>query len=108
MRDYRVPFSTREETPFILGLTAREMLWIGGGFILGLVSSVLTFMIIGAQLRNLILSLPTIIPFTFAGFYLAKKKVSEDDHDETLDRHYIKRLRYKFRPHKYLNYRRAR
>lgn len=107
MREYRVPFSTLEETPFILGLTIREMGWIGGGFLVGLVFSFITFLIIGAKLQNIILSLPTIIPFTLFGLYLAKKKVIKGDYTETLDRYWFKKIKYKFRPHKYLNFRRA-
>lgn len=105
MREYPVPFSTREENPFIFGLTIREMLWIGGGFFVGLLFAATIFFAVGAKLQNLILCLPVIIPFTIAAFYLSRKRVKEDDHAETLDRHMIKKLKYKLRPHKYLNYR---
>ncbi|MCF8010047.1 MAG: PrgI family protein [Clostridiales bacterium] len=79
MREYQVPFSTREEEPFIFGLKIREMLWLGGGFFIGLITAVSVFFIIGTELQNLIICLPAIIPFTAAGLYLSKKKVKEDD-----------------------------
>jgi len=47
------------------------------------------------------------IPFVWVSFYLSRKKVKEDDHYETLDRHLIKKLKYKYRPHTYLNFRRG-
>ncbi|ABO49464.1 hypothetical protein Dred_0928 [Desulforamulus reducens MI-1] len=105
MREFRVPFSTREETPFIFGLTIREMAWIGSGFLVGLVFSFITFMIIGAKLQNIILSLPTIIPFTFLGLFLAKKRIIKGDYIETIDRYWFKKAKYKMRAHKYVNYR---
>lgn len=107
MREYRVPFSTREETPFILGLTVREMAWIGCGFLAGLIFSLITFLVLGARIQNILLSLPTIIPFTYLGFYLAKKMVIYGDYTESMDRYYIKRIKYKMRAHKYVNYRRV-
>lgn len=106
MKYYPVPFSAREETPFIFGLSVREMLWLGGGFMTGLFVALLTFVLVGAKLQNLIFCLPAITPFVWLSFYLARKKVQEDDHYETLDRHLIKKLKYKFRPHTYLNFRR--
>ncbi len=107
MREYRVPFSTREEAPFIFGLTIREMAWIGGGFLVGLVFSLISFLIIGTELENIILCLPTIIPFTLLGLYLAKKTVNKGDYTQTLDRYCLSQIRYKYRPHKYLSFRRA-
>lgn len=106
MRDYPVPYSTREETPFIFkNLSIREMLWIGGGAINGFIIAVLLFVLSGARLENIILCMPVLIPFTGAGWYLAKKKVEEDDNIVTLDRHLLKKIKYKFRSHKYVNYR---
>lgn len=107
MRYYQVPFSAREETPFIFGLTVREMLWLGGGIMLGFTAALATFVFVGAKLPNLILSLPLVIPFVAVSFYLSRKKIREDDHHETLDRHLIKGLKYRFRPHTYLNMRRG-
>lgn len=106
MRDYPVPFSSREETPFIFGLSTREMLWIGGGAIAGFIMAVVIFFIIGASLQNMIFCLPALLPTTGAGWYLARKPVKEDDNIVTVDRHLLKVLKYRFRPHKYLNYRR--
>ena len=106
MREYPVPFSAREETPFMAGLTVREMLWIGGGFMLGLVTSAVIFSFMSAKPQNMILSLPVIFPWVLFCYYLAKKKVKEDDKKETLDRHYFKLVKYRRRPHIYLNYRR--
>ncbi|SFH34414.1 PrgI family protein [Desulfotomaculum arcticum] len=106
MKYYPVPFSAREETPFIFGLYVREMLWIGAGIIVGLVIALIIFVPIGAKLQYLILCLPVMIPFVGLSFYLARKRVKEDDRYETLDRHLIKKLKYKYRPHTYLNFRR--
>ncbi|MBM7854963.1 type IV secretory pathway VirB3-like protein [Desulfohalotomaculum tongense] len=105
MREYIVPFSTREETPFIFGITIREMFWIGGGFFIGLFFAAAAFFVIGTKLQNIIFCLPVIIPFIAVALYLARKQVVEDDHTETLDRHLIKMLKYRLRCHKYLNFR---
>ncbi|KJS73329.1 MAG: hypothetical protein JL56_11515 [Desulfotomaculum sp. BICA1-6] len=107
MRYFPVPFSAREETPFIFGLTVREMLWLGGGIMAGFMAALATFVFVGAKLQNLILCLPMVIPFMVVSFYLSRKKVREDDHHETLDRHLIKKLKYRFRQHTYLNLRRG-
>ena len=107
MRDYQVPFNTREEAPFIMGLSIREMLWLGVGFTIGLLITAMLFSLIKAGPQSIILSLPAIVPSVGLTFFLAKKKVREDDHLETLDRHLLKSLRYKFKPHIYLNYRRG-
>jgi len=88
------------------GLTVREMLWIGGGFLIGLFSAVLVFSFLDAGTMNIILSLPIILPCVLCCFFLAKKKVREDDKKETLDRHYLKLFKYRLRSHNYLNYRR--
>ena len=106
MREYPVPFSAREETPFMAGLTVREMLWIGGGFMLGLAASAAVFSCLRAAPQNIVFSLPVILPWVLFCYYLAKKKVKEDDKKETLDRHFLKLLMYRYRPHIYLNYRR--
>ena len=106
MREYPVPFSTREETPFMGGLSIREMLWIGGGFILGLVATALLFSLLNTDVKNMIICLPVALPFMFLGYYLARKKVVEDDRKETFDKHCFKLFKYKRRPHIFLNYRR--
>ncbi|MEW6697312.1 MAG: PrgI family mobile element protein [Bacillota bacterium] len=105
-REYRVPFSTREETPFIFGVTVREMAWIASGFLIGVFFSFIAFLIIGPKLQNIILCLPIIIPFIFLGFYLGKKTVIRGDYTESLDKYFIKKIRYKIKPHKYVNFRR--
>jgi hypothetical protein len=105
MREYPVPFSTKEETSFMAGLTVREMLWLGGGFILGLFGASLLFLLLRAETRNMIICLPAVVPCVLASLYLARKKVTEEDRQETLDRHYYKAVRFKYRPHIYLNYR---
>ena len=106
MREYPVPFSAREETPFMAGLSVREMLWTGGGFILGLITTILLFTMIKADTMNMILCLQVVIPCVLLCFFLSRKRTKEDDKKETLDRHYYKLIRYKFRPHIYLNFRR--
>jgi len=107
MREYPVPFSTREETPFMAGLSVREMLWTGGGFILGIVAAIVLFILLGAETINMILCIPAIIPCVLLCFCLAKKRTKEDDKIETLDRHYLKLIKYKYRSRAYLNYRRG-
>ena len=105
MREYPVPFSAREETPFMAGLTVREMLWIGVGFVVGLVAASTAFALSRASATNMIICLPAIIPCVLLSFYLVKKKVIEDDRKETLERHYIKSFKYKQRAKVYLNFR---
>ena len=107
MSEYHVPFSAREEAPFMAGLTVREMLWVGGGFMLGLAAAAVVFAWLALGSLNLIFSLPIIFPCVLFGYYLAKKKVKEDDKKETLDRHCLKLFKYRFRPHTYLNYRKG-
>ena len=105
MREYPVPFSTKGESPFMGGLSIREMLWIGGGFIVGLTAAIAFFALLRTETRSMIVSFPVIIPFVCLGFYLARKKITEDDKKETLDRHCLKLFKYRRRPHIYLNYR---
>lgn len=102
-----MPFSSREETPFIFDLTIREMAWIGSGFLIGMIFSFLIFLIIGAKLQNIILCLPAIVPFVLLGFYLAKKTTTKGDYTETLDKFFLRKIRYQVRPHKYVNFRRS-
>lgn len=106
MRNYPVPFSSREESPFIFGLSVREMLWISGGVITGFILAVSVFVISGSGLQDMIFCMPALLPTTLTGLYLAKRKVVEDDNIVTLDRHLFKKLKYRFRSHKYLNCRR--
>ena len=105
MRDYPVPFSAKEETPFIMGISVREMLWLGGGFTLGLLITAVLFSLIKIGAQSMFLALPAIIPSVGLSFFLARKKITEDDHQETLDRHVLKYLQYQLKPHTYLNYR---
>lgn len=105
MKHYPVPYSSREETPFIFKLSVREMIWIGGGIISGFVLAIMLFTIAGINFQNMIFCLPAMLPTTGLGWYLAKKTVTEDDNIVTMDRHLLKKIKYKLRPHKYLNYR---
>ena len=105
MREYPVPFSAREEAPFMSGLTIREMLWIAGGFLIGFIFAIIVFSLFKVKIISVIVCLPVIIPFMLMSLYLAKKQIKEDDKKETLDRHYYKLFKYKYRPKKYLNYR---
>ena len=107
MREYPVPFSAREEAPFMAGLTVREMLWLGGGFIVGLAAAALLFVLFETDVLNMILCLPIIVPFVLLGYCLARKRTKEDDKKETLDRHYYKLFRYRRRSRIYLNFRRG-
>ncbi|MCL6476994.1 MAG: PrgI family protein [Peptococcaceae bacterium] len=106
MRDYPVPFSSREESPFIFGLSVREMLWISGGVIAGLILAAIVFVLSGSGLQDIIFCMPALLPTTGIGLYMAKRKVVEDDNIVTLDRHLFKKIKYRFSPHKYLNTRR--
>lgn len=103
MRDYPVPFPTREETAFIFNCTLRELIWIGGGFMVGFVAAIILFIVTGMHLKNVILCFPVLIPATAAGFYFGKKRIKVDDNTLTTDKYLTLKFKYRHRPHKYYN-----
>lgn len=99
MRYYPVPFSSKEEDKLIFNLSAKEVLIIGGGVIMGLlvagISSVLmkTFMIF---------CLPMGIPFALLGTVLALKKVTYSGCEMAAGDYWILKYKFKQRDRHYL------
>lgn len=107
MRDYPVPFSTREETPFLFNLAIREMCWLGAGIFIGTVISLTVFFLFIKRIELAILCLPIIAAFAGTARYISIMKVREDDHIVHFDRHLINNLKYRLKCHEYINYRRG-
>lgn len=103
MRDYPVPFSTREEAAFIFNFTLRELMWIGGGFLVGFVVAIIIFVLTGMHLKNVFFCFLVVIPTTAAGFYFGKKKYEVGDNVLTTDRYLLLKFKYRNRLHKYYN-----
>lgn len=103
MRDYPVPFSTREEAPFIFNLTLRELMWIGGGFLVGFVAAIFLFVITGMHLKNVFFCFLVVLPTTAAGFYFGKKRFEMGDNILATDKYLLLKFKYRYRPHKYYN-----
>lgn len=102
MREYMVPFSTKEEDRLLFNLTARQCLWLAGGLMFGLAAAFIPAAAFRIPFPMALVFVPFGLPFLGAGSYLAFKKVRDYDHDVSADVHLFRKMQYRFRPHDYI------
>lgn len=102
MREYVVPFSTREEKKLAFNLTAGELLSLAGGAVVGLMAAGLVAAVSGVPM---IFCLPVVAPFIGAAAYLAFKKVRKVDAEMRYGVYLYRRIRFQMSPKHYVCYR---
>ncbi len=105
IREYRVPFSTKNDEKLVFNLSARECLWLGGGVITAIVLVGIPALIMQLPLPKILYLLPLGLLSLGASVYMAFAKVKNFDKHVKVDTNFWYKLKYSKRPHCYYQFR---
>jgi hypothetical protein len=102
MREYTVPFSTKEDEKFFFGLTGRQSLWFAAGTVLGAAAVFIPAAVFQVSFPQILLFIPLGLPFLGGGAYMALGKKRLYDDRVGVDTFYMLKIQYRIRTHDYV------
>lgn len=105
IREYRVPFSTKNDQKLVFSLSARECLWLGGGIISAIVFVAIPAIIMELPLPKVLYLLPLGLVSLGTSVYMAFAKTKNFDKHVKVDTNFWYKLKYSKRPHCYYIFR---
>ena len=106
MREYKVPFSTKEDEKLVCGMSGRECLWVGSGLVLAVILVAVPAAILELTVIKTLYLLPLGLLPVGAGVYMAFAKIKNFDKYVKADVNIWYKFKYNKQPHGYYQFRR--